>query len=125
MVGNYGVPSTTKMDKHGLLEAFESDKIHATALIVQDYSHTYSHWDAEMSLSAWLKQEGVPGVYGIDTRLFTKKIRSKGAMSGKIEFEALPKIELQDPNTRNLVAEVSTKEVKVFGAGNALKVSQF
>jgi carbamoyl-phosphate synthase (ammonia) len=121
MVGNYGVPSAEK-DKYGLEAAFESDRIHASGLIVQDYSHTWSHWDAEMSLSDWLKKEGIPGVYGIDTRLFTKKIRSKGAMSGKIEFEAHPKIELQDPNTRNLVEEVSTKTIKVYGQENPLKI---
>ena len=57
MVGNYGVPSPTKIDNYGLLQAFESDRIHATALLVQDYAYTYSHWDAEMSLSQWLKKE--------------------------------------------------------------------
>ena len=122
MVGNYGVPSTTRIDKYGLKMAFESDRIHATALIVQDYSYAYSHWDASMSLSDWLKQEGVPGIHGIDTRLLTKKIRSVGAMLGKIEFEDQPSIEFNDPNTRNLVAEVSTKTVKVFGKGNPIKI---
>eukprot|EP00601_Ochromonadales_sp_CCMP2298_P009418 CAMPEP_0173264630 /NCGR_PEP_ID=MMETSP1142-20121109/28082_1 /TAXON_ID=483371 /ORGANISM="non described non described, Strain CCMP2298" /LENGTH=1039 /DNA_ID=CAMNT_0014200191 /DNA_START=109 /DNA_END=3224 /DNA_ORIENTATION=+ len=121
MVGNYGVPSDTIIDKHGLLAAFESDRIHASALIVQDYSYTYSHWDAKMSLSQWLKQEGIPGIHGIDTRMLTKKIRSKGSMLGKIEF-AEHKIEMADPNTRNLVAEVSTKEVKYYGKGNPIKI---
>ena len=122
MIGNYGVPSITDKDKYGLLQAFESDKIHATALICQDYSYTYSHWDAKMSLSQWLKQEGIPGIHGIDTRLLTKKIRSKGAMLGKIEFEKFPSVPLADPNKRNLVAEVSTKEVKYFGKGNPYKI---
>eukprot|EP01035_Chromulina_nebulosa_P017478 gene17478-23030_t len=122
MVGNYGVPSTTELDKHGLLRSFESNQIHATALLVQDYSYTYSHWDATMSLSQWLKSEGIPAIHGIDTRMLTKKIRSKGAMLGKIEFDNQPKIQLEDPNSRNLVAEVSTKEVKIFGKGNPYKV---
>jgi len=122
MIGNYGVPSITDKDKYGLLQAFESDRIHATALICQDYSYTYSHWDAKMSLSQWLKQEGIPGIHGIDTRLLTKKIRSKGAMLGKIEFEQFAPIPLADPNKRNLVAEVSTKEVKYFGKGNPYKI---
>ena len=122
MVGNYGVPSTTDVDKYGLLQAFESSKIHATALIVQDYSYTYSHWDAKMSLSQWLKNEGIPGIHGIDTRMLTKKIRSKGAMLGKIEFEGEPILTLEDPNVRNLVAEVSTKEIVYYGKGNPLKI---
>jgi carbamoyl-phosphate synthase (ammonia) len=122
MVGNYGVPSTTEVDKFGLLKNFESSKIHASALLVQDYSYTYSHWDAKMSLSQWLKKEGIPAIHGIDTRMLTKKIRASGAMLGKIEFEHKPKLEQADPNKRNLVAEVSTKEVKVYGKGNSVKV---
>ena len=122
MVGNYGVPSTTDLDNYGLKKAFESNEIHASALLVQDYSYTYSHWDAKMSLSQWLKNEGVPGIHGLDTRLLTKKIRSKGAILGKIEFEGQPGVDFADPNQRNLVAEVSTKDVKVFGKGNPLKV---
>eukprot|EP01035_Chromulina_nebulosa_P025831 gene25831-33745_t len=104
MVGNYGVPSPTKLDKYGLLQAFESSSIHASALLVQV---------TEMSLSQWLKKEGVPGIHGIDTRL---------AMLGKIEFDHAPKIDFEDPNKRNLVAEVSTKTVKIFGKGNPLKI---
>ena len=122
MVGNYGVPSTTEMDQYGLLKAFESSRIHASALLVQDYSYTYSHWDARMSLSDWLKKEGIPAIHGIDTRMLTKKIRAEGAMLGKIEFDHLPKIELADPNKLNLVAEVSTKEVKFYGKGNPIKI---
>lgn len=44
----------------------------------QDYSHHYSHWEANSSLGDWLKQEGIPAIGGIDTRLLTKKIRDKG-----------------------------------------------
>ena len=122
MVGNYGVPSTSRLDEYGLKMGFESDRIHATALLVQDYSYAYSHWDASMSLSDWLKQEGVPGIHGIDTRLITKKIRSCGAMLGKIEFEGQPEVQLTDPNLRNLVQEVSTKEIKIYGKGNPIKI---
>ena len=122
MIGNYGVPSSSEVDKFGLKKAFESNNIHATALIVQDYSYTYSHWDAKQSLSQWLKSEGIPAIHGIDTRLLTKKIRSKGAMLAKIEFEHKPPIQLEDPNLRNLVAEVSTKSVKIYGKGNPVKI---
>ena len=122
MIGNYGVPSTTELDKHGLKRAFESNQIHATALICQDYSYTWSHWDAKLSLSQWLKNEGIPAIHGIDTRLLTKKIRTTGAILGKIEFEGKPSMKLEDPNERNLVAEVSTKEVKYYGKGNPTKI---
>jgi len=126
MVGNYGVPSRTVMDKYGLPTHFESTKIHAQALIVQDYSHHYSHWNAASSLGDWLKEEGVPGICDIDTRMLTKKIREKGAMLATIEIDpdapAPDLTKMVNPNNRHLVGEVSTKEVKVYGQGNPVKV---
>ena len=122
MIGNYGVPSTKDLDEFGLPKAFESNQIHAAALICQDYSYTWSHWDGQQSLGDWLKSENIPGLHGIDTRLLTKKIRNAGAMKAKIEFAGKPSPELIDPNSRNLVAEVSTKKVKIYGKGNPLKI---
>ena len=43
-------------------------------------------------------------------------------MLGKIEFEGQPGVAFSDPNSRNLVAEVSTKEVQYFGKGNPHKI---
>ena len=126
MVGNYGVPDRTVMDEYGLPKFFESTKIHATGLLVQNYSHHYSHWNAASSLGDWLKEEGIPALSGIDTRLLTQKIREKGAMLGRIEVDlnAPPPdfSKMQDPNSRHLVGEVSIKEPKVDGAGNPTKV---
>lgn len=126
MVGNYGVPDRKAIDEHGLPAFFESDRIHATALLVQDYAHHYSHWNAASSLGDWLKEEGVPGLCDIDTRMLTKKIREKGAMLGTIEIDldapAPDFTKMQSPNLRHLVDEVSTKEVKVYGKGNSTKI---
>jgi carbamoyl-phosphate synthase small subunit len=63
-----------------------------------------------------LKRNNVPGVYGIDTRALTKRIREKGAMLGKVEPEGM-EIGFYDPNVVNLVAEVSTHEKRVYGSG--------
>ena len=125
MVGNYGVPDRKKLDKFGLPASFESYKIHASGLIVQDYAHHYSHWKAASSLGDWLKEEGVPGLCDIDTRMLTKKIREKGAMVGRIEvdLDAPPPSTWSDPNIdRHLVNEVSTKEIKTYGKGNPIKI---
>lgn len=62
----------------------ESEKIHAEAIIVSDYSYEYSHWNAVESLGDWLKREQVPGITGIDTRELTKVLREHGVMLGKI-----------------------------------------
>ncbi|KAL0963732.1 hypothetical protein UPYG_G00310170 [Umbra pygmaea] len=121
IVGNYGVPNTQELDELGLRKNIESDRIQVSGLLVQDYSHEYSHWNSVKSLGQWLKDEKVPALFGVDTRLLTKVIRDKGTVLGKIEFEGQP-VELSDPNQLNIVAEVSTKEIRVFGKGNPIKV---
>jgi len=126
MVGNYGVPDRKTLDEFGLPKYFESDKIHVNGLIVQDYSHHYSHWNAVSSLGDWMKEQGVPGISGIDTRMLTKKIREKGAMVAKVEVDLDAPVpdfsQLQNPNSRHLVNEVSVQGKTVYGKGNATKV---
>ena len=63
LIGNYGVPAK-QTDQFGLLQTFESSRIHASGLVVGDYTEHYSHWEAERSLGAWLEEEGIPGLYG-------------------------------------------------------------
>lgn len=114
MIGNYGVP-VNRME-NGVHAHYESDKLHITALIISDYSFEYSHWNAEKSLSDWLKEWDVPGVFGIDTRALTKILREKGSMLGKIEFDDQP-IDFYDPNKENLVAIASCSKKEVYGNG--------
>ncbi|MBQ8531714.1 MAG: glutamine-hydrolyzing carbamoyl-phosphate synthase small subunit [Parabacteroides sp.] len=83
LVGNYGVPPF-QIEENGLPTYMESEKIHAEAIIVSDYSEDYSHWNAVESLGDWLKRERIPGLTGIDTRALTKKIREHGVMMGRI-----------------------------------------
>ncbi|NWV32473.1 CPSM synthase, partial [Grantiella picta] len=121
VVGNGGVPDTAALDEMGLRRFLESDGIKVSGLLVLDYSKEYSHWQATRSLGEWLQEEQVPALYGIDTRMLSKLIRDKGTVLGKIEFEGQP-MEFTDPNKQNLIADVSTKEVKVYGRGNPIKV---
>jgi carbamoyl-phosphate synthase small subunit len=115
LVGNYGAPS--KAENDDILKYYESSSIHISGLLVSDYSFDYSHWNATESLDEWLKNHNVPGVYGIDTRALTKRIREKGAMLGKLEPEDTY-IEFYDPNKVNLVEEVSIREKKIYGSGS-------
>uniref|UniRef100_A0A672MKY5 Carbamoyl-phosphate synthase 1 n=1 Tax=Sinocyclocheilus grahami TaxID=75366 RepID=A0A672MKY5_SINGR len=121
IVGNYGVPNTQQLDELGLKKNVESDRIQVSGLLVQDYSSEYSHWNSVKSLAQWLQEEKVPALFGIDTRMLTKIIRDKGTVLGKIEFDGQT-VEITDPNQRNLVAEVSTKDIQVFGKGSPIKV---
>lgn len=112
LVGNYGVPART-FNENGVATFMESERIHAEAIIISDYSREYSHWNAQESLGDWLKSEQVPGIYGIDTRALTKLLREKGSMKGKIVInnEDVPFV---DPNLINQVARVSCKEVITY-----------
>lgn len=115
ILGNYGVPANGLKD--GVSEYYESEKIHCEAILCQDYSWDYSHWQASQSLSEWLISEKVAGVYGIDTRALTKKLRESGAMLGKITIEGFGDTEFKNPNEENLVSKVSCKEVIEYGKG--------
>src|SRR5664280_1432587 len=83
LVGNYGVPDTS-LEQDQLLKYFESEKIHVTGLAIAQYSLNYNHWNASKSLGDWLVEHKVPGIFGLDTRAITKKIREKGTLLGKI-----------------------------------------
>ena len=114
LVGNYGAPA--KNEKDNLYTFYESSSIHISGLIVSDYSFDFSHWNATESLDKWLKENNVPGIYGIDTRALTKRIREKGDMLGKIEPDG-HSIDFFNPNEVNLVAEVSSKSKTIYGSG--------
>ena len=115
LIGNYGVPRREEVN--GLSRFYESEKIHVEALVVSDYSFEYSHWNADKSLADWLKEEKVAGIYDIDTRELTKRLREHGSMKGKIVIDGGEDIEFVDPNLSNLVAKVSCKEVIRYGNG--------
>ncbi len=114
LIGNYGVPGNEKEDN--LLKYFESNRIQVQGLIITDYSETYSHWNAKKSLSEWMVEHNIPGIYDVDTRELTKKLREKGTMLGKIVYDK-ENINFEDPNKRNLVAEVSIKKPIIYKKG--------
>ncbi|OJJ45016.1 hypothetical protein ASPZODRAFT_667916 [Penicilliopsis zonata CBS 506.65] len=134
LVGNYGVPSRETMDEllQTLPKHFESTEIHIAALVVATYSgEDYSHHLAQSSLGTWLKEQGVPAMHGVDTRALTKRIREKGSMLGRMLLQkadlpqsatidrenwkgSFQEVEWVDPNKKNLVAEVSIKEPRLF-----------
>lgn len=121
LVGNYGVPPFT-IEANGLATFMESEKIHAEAIIVSDYSENYSHWNAVESLADWLKREQVPGITGIDTRELTKVLREHGVMMGRIVFDdAMDNGEWRMDNYGevNYVDRVSCKDIIVYVGGES------
>ena len=129
--GNYGVPARETRDPllKDLPAFFESNEIHITGLVVASYAgDDYSHHLASSSLGDWLRENNIPAVYGVDTRLLTKRIRDGDGMLGRMRLEArvpngvtseqslangeykatameFEHIEWTDPNELNLVAE--------------------
>ncbi|KAJ5557320.1 Carbamoyl-phosphate synthase large subunit [Penicillium frequentans] len=136
LVGNYGVPSREEMDEvlQSLPKYFESSQIHVAALVVAAYAgEDYSHFLAKSSLGDWLKEQGVPAIHGIDTRALTKRLRQTGSMLGRLRLQKagesngvsagveaanwsshFEEIEWVDPNAKNLVAEVSIREPRLY-----------
>ena len=56
---------------------FESEKIWASALIVDEHCETPSHWNSAKTLDAWLEDNGIVGICGVDTRRLTQQIRCR------------------------------------------------
>ncbi|GBF50550.1 carbamoyl phosphate synthase small subunit [Leptospira ryugenii] len=118
MVGNYGISP----------EDMESDKIHASGLIVKEYVPRPSNYKSKETLSDFLKRFSVPGIQGIDTRRLTRMIRNSGAMSAgifikeKYSPEFLEKVKSAPSMVgADLAKVVSTKTSYQFGNHSADK----
>ncbi len=76
------------------LEDEESSRPQVFGAIARNVCPRPSNWRSTQSLSDYLKHYKIPGIYGIDTRALTRKIRSTGAMNGAISTEILDPGEL-------------------------------
>ncbi|MFX1489452.1 MAG: glutamine-hydrolyzing carbamoyl-phosphate synthase small subunit [Promethearchaeota archaeon] len=128
LVGNYGVPAWEK-DKCGIHKYFESDSIKVSGFVVNECCKNPSHYQSVKTLNEFLLEENVPGIEWIDTRAITKILREEGVQVGLLAVfnpGETPNIEqlrkevkkVEDPNLRDLVSEVSTKEVKIYTPQN-------
>jgi carbamoyl-phosphate synthase small subunit len=96
----------------------ESSRPQVRGAIARNICTRPSNWRSTQSLPDYLKEHNIPGIYGIDTRALTRKIRTAGAMNGAISSEILDPAELlslvqQAPSMAglNLVPQVTTKQV--------------
>ena len=107
-LGNTGVNSADE----------ESDTVQAKAVIARNVTYRPSNWRSTQSLPDYLKERKIPGIYGIDTRSLTRKLRDYGAINGGVSTEILDPERLlnkvqQAPDMAglNLVREVTTSKV--------------
>jgi carbamoyl-phosphate synthase small subunit len=91
-IGNYGV---TRRDQ-------ESEGVQVSGLVVRALSPRVSNWRSELDLDMWLKEAGVPGIVGIDTRALVRHIRDRGAMMGVVRV-AEPGVHISDDDCLALV----------------------
>ncbi len=74
LIGNYGIAD----------EDFESKAIHAGALVVREYNDNPSNFRYTKTLSEVMEENQVPGIYGVDTRMLTRRIRDNGTCKALI-----------------------------------------
>jgi len=91
LIGNYGVNPADAESRSIWLEGF----------VVRELSRITSNWRSEMDVDAYLKQYGVVGIEGVDTRELTKRLRTEGALKGVISTADL------DPNSMVAKAKAS------------------
>ncbi len=99
LIGNYGViPSD-----------FESKQPHLKAYIVKDWCQEPSNFRCEGDLDTFLKQQGIIGLYGIDTRALTKIVRENGVMNGKIvSTDAITSLSLDELASYTIIDAVKS-----------------
>lgn len=130
LIGNYGIPRLPKEFALPLPRGFESLKPHASAVILAIDSPEVFHWNSFQSIDSWLKEQGVPGIVGLDTRHLVHLIRSSSNLLGRVEPEhptgdrtfsrhidsAAPS-KFFDPGMYEILDEVSVKEPLRLGKG--------
>lgn len=130
LIGNYGIPSREKVTSDFIPPGFESTKPHAAGIVLTIDSPEAFHWNSFHSLDAWLKEEGVPGIIGLDTRHLVHLIRSHPNLLGRIEPEKdSGKRNLGegltpdnphsffDPGMHHILDAVSTDKKRIIGKG--------
>lgn len=113
LIGNYGVTPDN-----------ESKKTWVSAYIVREKCDTPSNFRSEGTIDEYLKQYGVVGIYGIDTRELTKIVREAGVMNASITSKPVKDMTaINEYKIVNAVKTVSATEVEYFGDPNGRKIA--
>ncbi|MDR2088173.1 MAG: glutamine-hydrolyzing carbamoyl-phosphate synthase small subunit [Clostridiales Family XIII bacterium] len=121
LIGNYGINETD----------YESEGIHAFGLVAKDIALSPSNNRSVMNIDEWLSLQNVPGVWNVDTRMITKKIRDEGTVKSVISTEGIGFAEakrLCDESAlrQDLMKEAGAKpRFRMEGAGCRVAVLNF
>lgn len=111
--GNYGI------NEHDV----ESRRIQVRAFVVREECDAPSHWRSKTTLDAYLRENDVPGIAGVDTRAITRKLRTAGVMMGTVTHDESPEhalVRLRDLpryGSTDLVPWVSTRQPYEYPQG--------
>lgn len=119
LIGNYGVSTIDN----------ESDGIHAFGVVAKDICFTPSNSNCVMNIDDWMKEQKIPGIWKVDTRKITKKIRNEGTIkcvisNEGISIEQAQKLCEETQLRGDWMKEVSIKEKKVIPAAAGLDVKK-
>ena len=120
-LGNYGI----------CIDDCESGKVHAQAVICQEYCASPSNFRCELTVGELLERDGVPGIEGVDTRRITQVIRTHGVMNAAVTTaEPTPELieRVRGYAVRGAAAEKSVTEPVFFpleGAGYSVALMDY
>ncbi|MEN8615091.1 glutamine-hydrolyzing carbamoyl-phosphate synthase small subunit [Dehalogenimonas sp. THU2] len=106
LIGNYGVNPAD----------WESEKLQVRGFVVREECSEPSNYQCAGTVNDYLVQGGIPGIWGLDTRAITRKLRNHGVMMGMITSDKTPGQALEllrttpDYGITDFVKEVSTRE---------------
>jgi carbamoyl-phosphate synthase small subunit len=117
--GNYGIPVAPKtcepfFDAWGIPAHFESERVQVSGFVVAEACEEPSHFASGATLSAWLEKNNIPGIFGIDTRALTCRLREHGVMRGKILVEGSRDVTIDSGIVVHPVSDVSPSAVRVY-----------
>ena len=106
LIGNYGIQPE---DVEG--------KSYLRGYVVREWCETPSNFRSQYDIDKFLKDEGVPGIYGVDTREITAILREQGAMNAAICYEKPKDLEfIKSYAVTDAVANVASGESFVVEA---------
>ncbi|MBN1170125.1 glutamine-hydrolyzing carbamoyl-phosphate synthase small subunit [Candidatus Micrarchaeota archaeon] len=121
LIGNYGINAID----------YESNRIHSSGFVVRQMSPDHEHRNSEKSLDLFLKDHGIPGIYGLDTRSIVRNIRDHGVMPAAISTgdadpkDLLRKIHEFDYSGQDYVKAVTTVKPQKFGKGKKIALIDY
>lgn len=114
LIGNYGMIGAD----------MESKKPWVTAYIVREKCDKPSNFRCEGTIDDFLKKQGIPGIYGIDTRELTKIVREAGVMNAAITKKPLNDLsEVRSYVIKDAVKSVTCSEIEYLGDPDGIKIA--